>query len=59
MGKVKAVWQADREKVEMGMHERFTKKNDDPYNLWDNDDRGDAMISETDLGALMAKWEEL
>jgi hypothetical protein len=58
MGKVKAVWQADREKVEMGMHERFTKKNDDPWNLWDNDN-GDAGLNEQDLGALMARWEEL
>jgi len=58
MGKVKAVWQADREKVEMSMHERFTKKNDDPWNLWD-DDGGEIMISEQDLGALMARWEEL
>ena len=36
----------------------YTKnKYHDPYNLWDNDDGGDGMITERDLGALMAKWE--
>ena len=38
---------------------RYMKQNTDPYNLWDNDDRGDALITDTDLGALMARWEEL
>ena len=38
--------------------DRWAKKSSDPYNLWDNDG-GDVELSEQDLGALMAKWEEL
>lgn len=70
MGKVKSAWMAERE-VEKAMGWTDTQTNEatqtlytknkysDPYNLWDNDDNGDGLITDTDLGALMARWEEL
>jgi hypothetical protein len=66
MGKMKALWQAEQEKngwtdtktIEMNQVNHL-KRNNDPWNLWDNDDGGDAMISDSDLGALMARWEDV
>jgi len=69
MGKVKSAWQEERElnralgwsdvTTNEATQTRWLKKSKDEWNLWDNDDRGDGLITDTDLGALMARWEEL
>jgi len=66
MGKVKAVWQAEQEKSgwedtntnEMSQVKHL-KQNNDPWNLWDNDGGDTALNEWRDMGAMMAKWEEL
>lgn len=63
MGKMKAVWQAEQDKVrELELDNNGSLKregmNNDPWNLWD-DDGGDSALNNADLGALMARWEEL
>jgi hypothetical protein len=67
MGKMKSAWMAEVgygykakevEEVDSQLESNYPNKINDPYNLWD-DDGGEIMISEQDLGALMAKWEDL
>jgi hypothetical protein len=58
MGRVKAVWQAEQEKIDwqQNVSQANLKQNNDPYCLWYNVS-DDAPV--VDLGEMMARWEEL
>ena len=74
MGKMKALWQAEQEKNgvildDVISDERWAMRNEfmkqmnsvavrDEWDLWSTHDDG-AMISDSDLGALMARWEDV